>query len=150
MRPARSVTADLILTNARVLTMDPDQPRAEAVAVAGGVILAVGAASDIQALAGPATRVIDAGGRSLLPGFVESHMHLFAGGAELAQLQLAGVRGEGALSALVRDYAAGRDDRVILCQGADYAMLGGGPITRKALDRGQPRPALADRRDGSS
>ena len=143
MRPARSVAADLILTNARVLTMDPDQPRAEAVALAGAGIVAVGAVSDILPLAGPATRVIDAGGRSLLPGFVESHMHLFAGGAELAQLQLAGVRGEGALSALVRDYAAARRDRVILGQGADYAMLGGGPITREALDRVCPdRPLL--------
>lgn len=145
MTQAPSVTADpdLILTNARVLTMDPDQPRAEAVALAGGVIVAVGRSADIRPLAGRRTRVVDAGGRSLLPGFVESHMHLFAGGAELAQVQLAGLRGEAALSAVVRARATASDDPVILCQGADYAMLGDGPITRSALDRVCPdRPLL--------
>ena len=71
---------DLIIVNAKVLTMDAGNPRAEAVAVAGGRIVAVGG-PELAALAGPATKVIDAGGRSLLPGFVESHLHLVLGGA---------------------------------------------------------------------
>ena len=82
------MSAEMIVTNARVLTMDEGRPRAEAVAVASGRILAVGSAADIAALAGPQTRVIDAGGRTLLPGFVESHLHLVLGGNELSQLQL--------------------------------------------------------------
>lgn len=145
MAQALSVTADpdLILTNARGLTMDPACPHVEALALAGGMIVAVGRSAEIMPLAGRRTRVIDAAGRSLMPGFVESHMHLFAGGAELAQLQLAGVRGEARLAALVRAYAAGCDDPVILCQGADYALLGDGPVTRSALDRVSPdRPLL--------
>ena len=72
---------DLVITHARILTMDAAAQRAGAVAVQGGRILAVGTDAQILALVGPQTRVINAQGRSLLPGFVESHMHLFAGGA---------------------------------------------------------------------
>ena len=86
-------TADMIVTNARVLTMDAAQPLAEAVAIAAGRIIAVGTRADVEALAGPGCRVIDAGGRSLLPGFVESHLHLVLGGAELSQLQIGGIYG---------------------------------------------------------
>ena len=80
--------AEMIVTNARVLTMDPKRPRAEAVALAAGKVLAVGSRAEVEALAGPGCRVIDAGGRSVLPGFVESHLHLVLGGTELVQLQL--------------------------------------------------------------
>ena len=85
--------ADLILTHARVLTMDPDHPRAEAVAVGGGRILAVGDAAQIAALAGPQTLVIDAGGRSLLPGFFECHVHVGLGGADLTHLHIGHLHG---------------------------------------------------------
>jgi predicted amidohydrolase YtcJ len=73
--------ADLVVTNARVLTMDDGNPRAEAVAVRGDRILAVGPRPKVEALAGPSTRTVDAAGGSVLPGLVESHMHLFMGGA---------------------------------------------------------------------
>ncbi|HSG57228.1 MAG TPA: amidohydrolase, partial [Paracoccaceae bacterium] len=72
-----SPTATTIITNARVLTMDPTCPRAEAVALTDDRILAVGSVDRIAALAGPGCTVIDAGGASLLPGFIESHLHLF-------------------------------------------------------------------------
>jgi predicted amidohydrolase YtcJ len=80
------------------------------VALAGGRILAVGSARRGEALAGPGTRVIDAGGRTLLPGFVESHLHLVLGGNELSQLQLGGVAGFDALAAAFRAYAAANPD----------------------------------------
>ncbi len=138
-----SADPDLILTNARILTMDPAAPCAEAVALIGDQIVAVGRAADIEALKGRGTRVFDAKGRTLLPGFNESHMHLFAGGAELDQLQLAGVRGEADLTARIRAYAKGCRDRVLLAQGADYALLGDAPITRDVLDRASPdRPLV--------
>jgi predicted amidohydrolase YtcJ len=60
--------AELIVTHAKVLTMDATRPRAQAVALAGGKILAVGSAAEVMALAGQGTQVIDAGGRTLLPG----------------------------------------------------------------------------------
>jgi predicted amidohydrolase YtcJ len=131
--------ADMIITSAKVLTMDETRPRAEAVALAGGRVLAVGSHAEVEALAGPGTRVIDAGGRTLLPGFVESHMHLF-GGAELQHLQLTGVQGMAELTeAFARFAAANPDAPVLMAEGADYGLIGH-PMTRGDLDR-----VLADR-----
>ena len=67
--------ADLILHGGTVLTMETDQPRAEAIAVAGGRILAVGDDASVLALAGPATTRIPLQGRTLLPGFIDAHGH---------------------------------------------------------------------------
>ena len=67
--------ADLIVTNARILTMDEGSPRAEAIAVRGGMVVAVGSANSVASLKGPGTRMIDAGGYSVVPGFIEAHMH---------------------------------------------------------------------------
>ncbi len=132
--------AEMIVTGAKVLTMDPDRPRAEAVALAGGRILAVGTAAEVAALAGPDTRVIEAGGRTLLPGFVESHLHLVLGGNELTQLQIGGVHGFDALRAAYLDYAAKNPDRpLLMAQGASYEILDH-PVTRHDLDR-----VIADR-----
>lgn len=137
------MTADLIITNARGLTMDPDRPRAEAVAAKAGRILAVGSAAEIAALADPATRVIDAGGRSLLPGFVESHMHLLLGGSELMQLHLHGVHGLDKLKAAVEGYRARHPDLpLIMAQGAEWGMLGH-EMTRHDLDKVCPDLPLA-------
>ena len=83
-RPA----ADLIITNAKVYTVDKQQPRAEAVAVLGERIVAVGSASAIDAWRGPGTRVIDAGGRLVLPGFNDAHAHFMDSGLGLASVQL--------------------------------------------------------------
>ncbi|NPD15969.1 amidohydrolase [Xinfangfangia sp. D13-10-4-6] len=129
------MSADLIFINAKVLTMDEAQPRAEAVAIAAGRILAVGSNSDVITRKGPATKVVDAGGRMLLPGFVESHLHLGLGGSELYDLQLGKVHGFDALRDAFQAYAAANPDLPFLMgQGADYAMIEGG-VTRHDLDR---------------
>lgn len=131
-----TMVADLIVTGARALTMNPDQPTAEAVAIAGGRIIAVGAANAVMTHAGSGTRVVDAKGASLLPGFVEAHMHLFSGGASLKHLQLGGLKGIDAICAKVQAQAAARPDaKVIYAQGADYDMLSGTPFDRHILDR---------------
>ncbi|WP_431299032.1 amidohydrolase [Tabrizicola sp. BL-A-41-H6] len=130
---------DLLFVDAKVLTMDDARPRAEAVAVAGGRIVAVGGA-EVAALAGPETRVVRCGGRTLLPGFVESHLHLVLGGAELAQLQIGGVMGFEALKAAFEGYAALHPGApLLMAQGAAYGILGA-PATRHDLDR-----VIADR-----
>ncbi len=132
--------AEIIITNARVITMDPERPRAEAVALAQGSILAVGSTAEASALAGPQTRVIDARGRTLLPGFVESHLHLVLGANELTQLQLGGVHGFEALAAAFRAYAAAHAGLpLVMAQGAAYEILDR-PVTRQDLDR-----VIADR-----
>lgn len=129
--------AEMIVTNGRVLTMDPDRPRAEAVAITGGMIVGVGSAEDVAALKGPTTEIVDAGGGSVLPGFIESHLHLFVGAAELAHLQLAGVSGFDRLSAAIRGFAEQHPDKpVLMAQGADYTILSADePVTRHHLDR---------------
>ncbi len=134
------MAVDMIVTHAKVLTMDAAKPRAEAVAVAGGKIVAVGTTAEVAALVGPQTRVIDAGGRSLLPGFVESHLHLVLGGNELVQLQIGGVHGFDALKAAFEAYAVQYPNNALLmAQGASYEILGA-PVTRQDLDR-----VIADR-----
>lgn len=129
-------TADIIILNARVLTLDEDRPRAEAVAVAAGHILAVGTVAQIETFRGAATQVIDAAGGTVLPGFSENHMHLFSGAAELDHLQLAGVSGLAALTEAVRSYAGTRAaEKVLFAQGADYTILGEAErLTRHHLD----------------
>jgi predicted amidohydrolase YtcJ len=80
--------ADLIITNAKVWTVDPALPTAEAVAVIGERIVAVGSTKEIDAWRRPQTRVIDAGGKLVLPGFNDAHVHFVEGGAQLDSVQL--------------------------------------------------------------
>ena len=122
---------DLLFINARALTMDADQPRASAVAVTAGRIVAVGGA-EVAALT--ANKVIDCGGRSLLPGFVESHLHLVLGGAELVQLQIGKVTGFAALNAAFLAFAAANPRApLLMAQGASYEILDH-PLRREDLD----------------
>lgn len=139
------MTADLIILNASVLTMDDTSPRAEAVAVAGNRIMAVGDSDAIRAFAGPKARIIDAKGATLLPGFVESHLHLFSGAYGQTLLQLAGIHGFDALQTAVRAFAAAKpDEGLLFAQGADYEILGKGTrLDRHALDRMCPDRPLA-------
>src|SRR5881396_4256027 len=81
-------TATLIITNAAVYTVDKQRPKAEAVAVIGDRIVAVGSRADIDLWRGPQTKVIDAGGKLLLPGFNDAHVHFIQGGAQLVQVDL--------------------------------------------------------------
>jgi predicted amidohydrolase YtcJ len=69
-------TADGIYVNGTIVTVNDVQPQAEAVAVKGGTILAVGTRAQIEALKGPATVVHDLGGKTMLPGFIDAHGHL--------------------------------------------------------------------------
>jgi hypothetical protein len=80
--------ADLIITNAKVWTVDSALPTAEGVAVIGERIVAVGSNKEIDAWRGPRTRVIDAGGKLVLPGFNDAHVHFVEGGAQLDSIQL--------------------------------------------------------------
>ncbi len=80
--------ADLIVTNAKVWTVDKSRPTAQAVAVLGERIVAVGSIAEANAWRGPNTRVIDAAGKLLLPGFNDSHVHFVSGGSQLDNVQL--------------------------------------------------------------
>jgi predicted amidohydrolase YtcJ len=80
--------ATLIITNAVVYTVDKQHPGAEAVSVIGDRIVAVGSSAEIDLWRGPQTKVIDAGGKLLLPGFNDAHVHFIDGGAQLDQVEL--------------------------------------------------------------
>lgn len=127
------MTATLVIFNARVLTMDPDRPEAGAVALSGDRIAALG--DEALAMAGPECRRIDARGATVLPGFIESHLHLFMGGSELVHLHLLGVEGPEALTKAIRDFAAAHPEReVIVGQSCDYGIYDGRALTRHDLD----------------
>lgn len=83
-RPA----ADLIITNAKIWTVDKSLPTAQAVAILGDRIVAVGANTEIDAWRAPHTHVIDAGSKLLLPGFNDAHVHFVSGGMQLDNIQL--------------------------------------------------------------
>ena len=85
---AQAPPVDLIVRHARVWTVDAARPEAEALAVRGDRIVAVGTSAEMQALAGPGTRVIDAQGRFVMPGFNDSHIHLVMGGLQLDSVDL--------------------------------------------------------------
>lgn len=88
MTEANEMKADLIITNAKVWTVDKNHPNAEAVAVMGDRILAVGSSSEIDALRGSQTKIIDAKGKLLLPGFNDAHVHFITGGQQLDNVDL--------------------------------------------------------------
>lgn len=134
------MNADVIVTDARVLTMDSRRPRASALATRDGRILSIGSTADIAGLRGPGTRVISAQNKTVLPGFIESHMHLFGGGGVLHRLDMTGLKGIDAVGNAVRNYVATQPEaKVLFGRGADYSMLGeAGPFTRHILDRMVP------------
>jgi predicted amidohydrolase YtcJ len=80
--------ADLIITHGKIWTVDPARPTAQSVAVLGDRIVAVGSDAEVAAWRGPQTRVIDAGGKLVLPGFNDAHVHFVSGGAQLDNVQL--------------------------------------------------------------
>jgi len=85
--------ADLIVVNGRFTTLDRSNPVAQAVAIAGGKFVAVGGEREIRQCAGPATRVIDLGGRRAIPGLIDSHTHIIRGGLSYnMELRWDGVR----------------------------------------------------------
>src|SRR5215207_6805983 len=77
---ASSAAPEVIYHNGAVLTMEPDQPRAEAIAVRTGRIMTIGDNEDVLALRNRRTRVVDLGGRAVLPGFIDSHAHWIGDG----------------------------------------------------------------------
>ncbi len=77
--------ADRLFTNGSFRTLDPDNPIAEALASWRGRIIGVGARVDLEALTGPDTEVVDLGGATVLPGFIETHMHPIAAGVQILQ-----------------------------------------------------------------
>jgi predicted amidohydrolase YtcJ len=141
---AQGTTADLILTNGKIVTVDERFSVAQAVAVRGDRIVAVGSNQEIGRLAGPATRRIDLRGRTVLPGLIDNHMHLLRYGTTWKyEVRLDGVQSRRDALALLRARAR------TLKTGEWIYTLGGWaleqfaddakPFTRQELDAAAPQ-----------
>jgi hypothetical protein len=97
--------ATLILINGKVWTENPAQPTAQAVALGGNRIVAVGTDAGVRKLAGAGTRVIDLHGRLLLPGFNDAHVHLFGGGESLTAVQTRDAKSQGEFKQRIAEFA---------------------------------------------
>jgi predicted amidohydrolase YtcJ len=130
------MTADLIITNARIITMDKAKPFAEALAISGNRILRVGSAAEVMALRTAKTRVHDNRGNTVIPGIIESHVHLFIGAAELPLLSIAGLTTPAAVSAAVKTYRSKNPALPFIhAIAATHEQFGPRtPITRQLLD----------------
>jgi predicted amidohydrolase YtcJ len=129
--------ADLIITNARIITMDKAKPFAEAIAVAGNRIARVGSTAEVMALQSPKTRVHDNKGNTVIPGIIESHVHLFIGAAELGLLNIRYDESFEAISAAVNLYRSQNPNMPFIhAISATHTQFGNDiPITRHLLDR---------------
>ena len=148
-QPAR--TADLILVNARVYTVDDNRPMVAAFAVKDGRILFAGSEVEVRALAGPATRVIDAGQATVIPGMVDAHAHLLNLGTSLRNVKLAGSKSyEEVIARVVERARTMKPGEWIEGRGWDQNLW---PVkefpTHEALSRAVPNnPVVLSRIDG--
>jgi predicted amidohydrolase YtcJ len=128
------MSADLAVLGAAIRTLDPARPRASAVAVRDGIVVAVGDDAEVREHIGPATDVLDGSGIALVPGLVDSHIHPFHGtdgtrGASLGGLStLDEVRG-----ALAAERARCPPGEWVLGWGLAYDAFGGEPIAAEAI-----------------
>ncbi len=143
--------ADAIITNAKVYTLDVQHPWAQAVAIADSKIASVGEDAQIEKLRGPGTKVIDAAGHLVLPGFVDCHIHFLDGSLSLGRVNLEGAKDASDIQQRLREYAArhpGKD--WVLGRGWNYAMFGLEALPhKKYLDELFPeRPVFLEGYDG--
>jgi hypothetical protein len=98
--------SDMIITNARIWTGNGAQPYAEAMAVSGDTIIAIGSSRELLKFKSGTDTVIDLGGRFVVPGFIDSHIHMLQGGSNLASVQLRDAGTPEVFINRIREYAA--------------------------------------------
>ena len=101
----QAVPADLVLQNGKIVTMNPAAPEATAIAIRGDTVLAVGSPTTVRRHIGPATKIIDLGGKLAIPGFIESHGHFTGVGEARMNLDLTKARSWDDIVALVAEAA---------------------------------------------
>lgn len=146
-----SLAPDIVIVNAAVRTMDDRRPQAGGVAVSGNRVLAAGKSDDIRRLAGRKTRVIDARGQLVLPGFNDAHVHFLAGGFSLSQVQLRDASSPEELARRLGDYARKIPrGHWILGGDWDHELWPGAPLPRREMiDPMTPyHPVCVQRTDG--
>ena len=142
---AQAAAISLAIVNARVWTGDTRRPWADAVAVQGNQIAAVGSSAEIRKLAGAATRVIDAKGAMVVPGFTDAHVHFIDGGFALQSVKLRDAKTKAEfirrIGAFARTVPAGA---WILNGDWDHENWGGELPTRQWIDSVTPEQSRLD------
>ena len=142
---------DLVFVNARVWTgEDNGQPWAEALAITDRYIGTVGTNEEIRGTIGPDTRVVDAGGRLVVPGFIDTHVHFLVGGRGLSSVQLRDAANPEEFVARIGEFAAGLPDGEWILSGDwDHERWGGELPRRDWIDSVTPNnPVWINRLDG--
>ena len=148
---APSRLADVIVTNARIYTVNPRQEWAQAIAIRGDRILAVGETAKIEAYRGKSTKIVDAQGRLVLPGFTDCHIHFLDGSLSLLQVNLDDVTTVAEIQQRVKDYASAHPDLPwVEGRGWNYTVFApSGLPDKKYLDEIIPdRPVYLEGFDG--
>jgi predicted amidohydrolase YtcJ len=146
-------TADTVIVNARIYTVNAKQPWAEALAIRGDKILAVGSAKDIAAYRGASTKVVDAQGKLVLPGFTDCHIHFMEGSLGLTRVDLNGTKSVAEIQKRVKEYAVAHPKAEwIEGMGWLYSTFGAVALPdKKFLDEVVPdRPVYLQAYDGHS
>ncbi|MCU1290546.1 MAG: nfdA 3 [Acidobacteria bacterium] len=148
---SQSLPADIVIINAKVRTMDAAKPQAEAVAVMGNKIVAVGSNAEIRALAGTRTKTIDAKGKTVLPGFNDAHVHFLEGGFQLSSVDLRDAKTPQEFVERIKNFAAKLPKgRWILGGKWDHENWTPNNLpTKELIDAATPdNPVFIDRLDG--
>ena len=133
--PALAQNADLIVRNAKIATLDAQSTMAQAMAVSAGRILTVGSNEQVQRLAGPSTRTVDAGGRTVIPGLIDSHIHAVRAALSYStEVNWIGVKTIPEAMARLRDKAA-------QTRPGSWLIVAGGWTEAQFAERRRPTPA---------
>ncbi|HQZ95122.1 MAG TPA: amidohydrolase [Pyrinomonadaceae bacterium] len=103
---AQTSQADLVITNANIRTMDAKRTIAKSIAMLNGKIIAIGSDADTRSLVGANTRVIDAGGKTIVPGFNDAHVHFMETGSQLSSVDLRDAKTPAEFVARIKAFAA--------------------------------------------
>ena len=147
----KSLAPDLLIVNASVHTIDDTQPTATAIAVSGNRIVAVGATDELQPYAVAKTRVINAQGRNVFPGFNDAHVHFLTGGFSLSNVDLRDAHSPEEMARRLGEYAKKLPKgRWILGGDWDHERWPGAPLpTKEIIDTATPdNPVWVNRLDG--
>src|SRR5688572_20988868 len=144
-----AVAASLVLVNGRIWTGDPRRSEAEAVAITGDRITAVGSTAELEAQAGNA-EVIDLGGAFVAPGFIDSHVHFLDGGFRLTAVQLRDAKTRQEFTARIKAFADSVPAGTWILGGDwDHTLWGGELPRREWIDAVTPNhPVWVNRLDG--
>jgi predicted amidohydrolase YtcJ len=143
----RIAPADILIVHAKIYTLDSQKPWAQAVAIRKGKIIAIGREEEVERFRGIGTKRIDAGGKLVLPGFTDCHVHFLDGSLALGRVQLEGAKDVAEIQTRLKEYATQRPGTDWLLGGGwNYAMFGDVTLPdKKYLDQLFPdRPVFLE------